>query len=142
MSLVFSYFILFAVAPICYAHLAAAQMSQFIKFDEMSETASSQGGSGGVTVAGAVPVQELPRLHKNVVNSMFFCWSSIRTGFISHGDAGLGILGGISNIPIDFNGSHGFDCWIFLRNSKTHILASANSNFMLFEERVLTALHP
>ena len=61
------------VAPICYAHLAAAQMSQFIKFDEMSETASSQGGSGGVTVAGAVPVQELPRLHKNVVKSMFFC---------------------------------------------------------------------
>ncbi|KAK9912338.1 hypothetical protein M0R45_036206 [Rubus argutus] len=61
------------VAPICYAHLAAAQMSQFVKFDEMSETASSQGGSGGVTVAGTVPVQELPKLHKNVVNSMFFC---------------------------------------------------------------------
>ncbi|XP_061993550.1 protein argonaute 4A-like [Rosa rugosa] len=58
------------VAPICYAHLAAAQMSQFIRFDEMSETASSQ---GSVTVAGDVPVQELPRLHKNVVNSMFFC---------------------------------------------------------------------
>ncbi|KAM5551204.1 protein argonaute 4A-like [Rosa sericea] len=61
------------VAPVCYAHLAAAQMSQFIKFDEISEAASSQGGSGGVTVAGAVPVQELPRLHKSVVNSMFFC---------------------------------------------------------------------
>ncbi|KAJ0959822.1 hypothetical protein J5N97_000473 [Dioscorea zingiberensis] len=61
------------VAPVCYAHLAAAQMSQFIKFDEISETASSQGGSGGVTVAGAVPVQELPRLHESVVNSMFFC---------------------------------------------------------------------
>ncbi|XP_004298218.1 PREDICTED: protein argonaute 4A-like [Fragaria vesca subsp. vesca] len=58
------------VAPVCYAHLAAAQMSQFIKFDEMSETGSSR---GGVTCAGPVPVQEIPRLHKNVVNSMFFC---------------------------------------------------------------------
>ncbi|KAL6130207.1 hypothetical protein ACLB2K_068588 [Fragaria x ananassa] len=61
------------VAPVCYAHLAAAQMSQFVKFNDMSETASSQGGSGGVTVAGAVPVQELPRLHIKVANSMFFC---------------------------------------------------------------------
>ncbi|KAM1124608.1 hypothetical protein ACFX11_040190 [Malus domestica] len=59
------------VAPICYAHLAAAQISQFIKFDEMSETASSHGG--GITVPGAVPVPELPKLHKNVINSMFFC---------------------------------------------------------------------
>lgn len=48
-------------------------MSQFVKFNDMSETASSQGGSGGVTVAGAVPVQELPRLHIKVANSMFFC---------------------------------------------------------------------
>lgn len=64
-------FLYTAVAPICYAHLAAAQISQFIKFDEMSETASSHGG--GVTVPGAVPVPELPKLHKNVINSMFFC---------------------------------------------------------------------
>ncbi|BFG20706.1 hypothetical protein CerSpe_069880 [Prunus speciosa] len=59
------------VAPICYAHLAAAQISQFIKFDDMSETSSSHGG--GVTVAGGVAVPELPRLHANVINSMFFC---------------------------------------------------------------------
>ncbi|TVU22668.1 hypothetical protein EJB05_32383, partial [Eragrostis curvula] len=58
------------VAPICYAHLAAAQVGQFIKFDELSETSSSQGGH---TSAGSVPVQELPRLHKNVSSSMFFC---------------------------------------------------------------------
>ncbi|PHT41000.1 Protein argonaute 4 [Capsicum baccatum] len=38
------------VAPICYAHLAAAQMAQFVKFDELSETSSSHGG-----VATAVP---------------------------------------------------------------------------------------
>jgi eukaryotic translation initiation factor 2C len=59
------------VTPICYAHLAAAQVGQFIKFDELSETSSSQGG--GHTSAGSVPVQQLPRLHKNVSSSMFFC---------------------------------------------------------------------
>lgn len=58
------------VAPICYAHLAATQVSQFIKFDESSETSS---GHGGVTAAGPVPVPELPRLHENVSSSMFFC---------------------------------------------------------------------
>ncbi|CAL4957224.1 unnamed protein product [Urochloa decumbens] len=58
------------VAPICYAHLAAAQVGQFIKFEEMSETSSSQGGH---TSAGSVPVQELPRLHEKVKSSMFFC---------------------------------------------------------------------
>lgn len=58
------------VAPICYAHLAAAQMSQFIKFDEMSDTSSSH---TGVTSTGSVPVPELPKLHGDVCNSMFFC---------------------------------------------------------------------
>ncbi|WVZ71614.1 hypothetical protein U9M48_020181 [Paspalum notatum var. saurae] len=55
------------VAPIYYAHLAAAQVGQFIKYEEMSETSSSHGGH---TSAGSVPVQELPRLHKNVRSSM------------------------------------------------------------------------
>ncbi|XP_024040771.1 protein argonaute 4A-like [Citrus clementina] len=32
------------VAPICYARLAATQMSQFIKFNEMSNTSSSHDG--------------------------------------------------------------------------------------------------
>ncbi|XP_016487831.1 protein argonaute 4A-like [Nicotiana tabacum] len=58
------------VAPICYAHLAAAQMSQFIKFDELSETSSSH---GGLTAVGGAPVLALPRLHRNVRSSMFFC---------------------------------------------------------------------
>ncbi|KAK3010746.1 hypothetical protein RJ639_011299 [Escallonia herrerae] len=58
------------VAPICYAHLAAAQMSQFVKFDELSETSSSH---GAITSAGGVPVPELPKLHPNVRSSMFFC---------------------------------------------------------------------
>jgi len=62
-----------AVAPICYAHLAAAQVGQFIKFDEMSETSSSHGEH---TSAGSVPVQELPRLHDKVRSSMFFCWAA------------------------------------------------------------------
>ncbi|KAA8514775.1 hypothetical protein F0562_017954 [Nyssa sinensis] len=55
------------VAPICYAHLAASQMSQFIKFDEMSDTSS------GHASASSVPVPQLPRLHHSVSSSMFFC---------------------------------------------------------------------
>lgn len=58
------------VAPICYAHLAAAQMAQFMKFDEHSETSSTH---GGLTSASAPLVPQLPRLHKQVINSMFFC---------------------------------------------------------------------
>lgn len=58
------------VAPICYAHLAATQMSQFMKFEDTSETSSSH---NGLTSAGAVPVPQLPKLQENVCNSMFFC---------------------------------------------------------------------
>ncbi|PIA35479.1 hypothetical protein AQUCO_03500087v1 [Aquilegia coerulea] len=58
------------VAPICYAHLAAAQMGQFIKFDDSSSDSSS---SHGITSAGPVPVAQLPRLHEKVRSSMFFC---------------------------------------------------------------------
>ncbi|XP_058220403.1 protein argonaute 16 [Rhododendron vialii] len=59
------------VAPICYAHLAAAQMGQFIKFEDFSETSS---GQKSLTTAGsAAAVPELPRLHKDVAGSMFFC---------------------------------------------------------------------
>uniref|UniRef100_A0A8R7VDU1 Protein argonaute 4B n=1 Tax=Triticum urartu TaxID=4572 RepID=A0A8R7VDU1_TRIUA len=47
------------VAPIMYAHLAAAQVGTFVKFEDMS--------------AGSIPVPELPRLHENVRSSMFFC---------------------------------------------------------------------
>ncbi|KVH87597.1 Argonaute/Dicer protein, PAZ [Cynara cardunculus var. scolymus] len=60
------------VAPICYAHLAATQVSQFIKYEDHSETSSSHGGTG-VTSAGAVPFVQLPKLQENVCNSMFFC---------------------------------------------------------------------
>lgn len=60
------------VAPICYAHLAATQMSQFMKFEDHSETSSSHGGTG-VTSAGAVAVPQLPKLQEAVANSMFFC---------------------------------------------------------------------
>ncbi|KAL8474253.1 hypothetical protein ACS0TY_030902 [Phlomoides rotata] len=52
------------VAPISYAHLAAKQVGQFIKLEDSSETSSGQTN---------VPVPELPRLHKNVAGSMFFC---------------------------------------------------------------------
>ncbi|XP_021902597.1 protein argonaute 4-like isoform X2 [Carica papaya] len=58
------------VAPVCYAHLAATQMGQFIKFEDASETSSSHGGT---TTAGAVAVPQLPRLKENVSSSMFFC---------------------------------------------------------------------
>ncbi|MQM02796.1 hypothetical protein Taro_035569 [Colocasia esculenta] len=55
------------VAPISYAHLAAAQVGSFLKFDEMSETSSSH---GGVSAAGSIPVPELPKLHEKVCSSM------------------------------------------------------------------------
>ncbi|VAH24077.1 unnamed protein product [Triticum turgidum subsp. durum] len=58
-------------APIAYAHLAAAQVGTFMKFEDMSDTSSSQGG--GHTSAGSAPVPELPRLHEKVRSSMFFC---------------------------------------------------------------------
>ncbi|KAL5719439.1 hypothetical protein ACHQM5_012217 [Ranunculus cassubicifolius] len=57
-------------APVYYAHLAAAQVGKFMKFDELSETSSSH---AGVTSGGPVAVPELPRLHDNVSSSMFFC---------------------------------------------------------------------
>ena len=56
-----------AVAPICYAHLAAAQMSQFLKFEDLSDKSSSHSGGGGPTVP------ELPVLEEKVRSSMFFC---------------------------------------------------------------------
>lgn len=69
MHLTVTTFIL-SVAPICYAHLAAAQVMQFIKFEDLSETSS---GRGSVTSSESIPVPELPRLHENVRSSMFFC---------------------------------------------------------------------
>lgn len=69
-ALILCSYIIGAVAPVCYAHLAATQIGQFIKFEETSETASSD---GGLTSAGAVPVPQLPRLQEKVCNSMFFC---------------------------------------------------------------------
>ncbi|KAL0875862.1 hypothetical protein Bca101_025567 [Brassica carinata] len=60
------------VAPICYAHLAAAQMGTVMKFEDMSlsETSSSH---GGITTSGAVPVPPMPKLNPDVASSMFFC---------------------------------------------------------------------
>ncbi|MFS8009326.1 putative Piwi domain, ribonuclease H-like superfamily [Helianthus anomalus] len=49
-------------APIWYAHQAAALMSQFVKSDT---TSNSSGGGGGFT--------QIPKLHENVCDSMFFC---------------------------------------------------------------------
>ncbi|GFQ08317.1 protein argonaute 4b, partial [Phtheirospermum japonicum] len=59
-----------AVAPVCYAHLAAKQMGQFLKFDDQSETSSEQ---KSMTTSGSICVPQLPRLHKDVAGSMFFC---------------------------------------------------------------------
>ncbi|KAG2396644.1 Protein argonaute 6 [Vigna angularis] len=48
------------VAPICYAHHAAAQIGRFLDVNDLSET-------------GLSSTAELPRLHKNIRSSMFFC---------------------------------------------------------------------
>ncbi|KAK8487735.1 hypothetical protein V6N12_030614 [Hibiscus sabdariffa] len=47
------------VAPICYAHLAASQLGQFMKFEDASETSSSH---GGVTAPGAIAVPQLSQI--------------------------------------------------------------------------------
>ncbi|KAK4408330.1 protein argonaute 4 [Sesamum angolense] len=58
------------VAPICYAHLAATQLGQWMKFEDASETSSSHNG----TAAGGAPaVTPMPKLKESVRNSMFFC---------------------------------------------------------------------
>ncbi|PWA66503.1 PAZ domain-containing protein [Artemisia annua] len=64
------------VAPICYAHLAAQQMSQFVKYDDMSDTASSHSGGAGGSGSGsggAAGFTQIPKLHEKVCRSMFFC---------------------------------------------------------------------
>ncbi|KAK2439745.1 protein argonaute [Trifolium repens] len=53
------------VAPIYYAHLAAAQIAQFIKFDDTKSLSSHNESTS------AVPT--LPPLHEQVTNTMFFC---------------------------------------------------------------------
>ncbi|KAH1107524.1 hypothetical protein J1N35_011292 [Gossypium stocksii] len=53
------------VAPICYTHLAASQLGQFIKFVDASETSSSH---GRVTTPRALYVPQLSRLKDNVSN--------------------------------------------------------------------------
>ncbi|XP_057431156.1 protein argonaute 16 isoform X2 [Lotus japonicus] len=55
------------VAPIHYAHHAAAQMRQVLNFDNLSETSSN------LDSEGVVSIPELPRLHSNVKSTMFFC---------------------------------------------------------------------
>ncbi|XP_011626455.1 protein argonaute 4A isoform X2 [Amborella trichopoda] len=61
------------VSPISYAHLAATQMQHILKAsDDSSETSSIRSGGGG-TSTEAVQVPELPKLHKAVSQSMFFC---------------------------------------------------------------------
>lgn len=56
------------MAPIYYAHLAARQMAQLVKFEDPSETSPA-----GISSAEKVPLPELPRLHEEVESSMFFC---------------------------------------------------------------------
>ncbi|MFS7921905.1 putative post-transcriptional gene silencing PAZ-Argonaute family [Helianthus anomalus] len=58
------------VAPVSYAHLAARQMGQFIKFEDLNETASEK---DSMTSVGSIPVPKLPKLDEDVEDSMFFC---------------------------------------------------------------------
>ncbi|KAL3620305.1 Protein argonaute-4 [Castilleja foliolosa] len=55
------------VAPILYAHLAATQLGQWMKYEDKSETSSSHNGTA------APAVTPMPALKENVRNSMFFC---------------------------------------------------------------------
>ncbi|XP_073272774.1 protein argonaute 4-like [Primulina huaijiensis] len=57
------------VAPICYAHLAASQLGQWMKFEDASETSSSHNGTAP---GGGPAVPQMPKLEEKVRNSMFF----------------------------------------------------------------------
>ncbi|KAH9675039.1 protein argonaute 4A [Citrus sinensis] len=57
-------------APVRYAHLAAAQFSQFMKFDDLSEISSSPGGQ---TSSGHAHVPALPKLHENHLDLELCC---------------------------------------------------------------------
>ncbi|XP_062009364.1 protein argonaute 4A-like [Rosa rugosa] len=56
--------------------VSIAQVMQFMKFEDLSETSSS--GRVSVTTSESIPVPELPRLHEKVRGSMFFCLSDCR----------------------------------------------------------------
>nr|ATG34093.1 argonaute 16 [Suaeda salsa] len=58
------------VAPIAYAHHAARQVGQFVKVNEHLKNGSE---NNGVTSTGDIVVPELPSLHHNVKDTMFFC---------------------------------------------------------------------
>ncbi|CAN7140562.1 unnamed protein product [Brassica rapa subsp. narinosa] len=60
----------FAVAPVMYAHLAAAQMSTAVKFEDSSETSSRH---GGITTSEAELVPPMPKLNANVASSIEGC---------------------------------------------------------------------
>ncbi|CDP09668.1 unnamed protein product [Coffea canephora] len=66
----FCFIPIFSVASICYAHLAASQLGQWMKFEDTPEISSSH---GEVSHAESHLVPELPRRKENVCNSMFFC---------------------------------------------------------------------
>ncbi|KAL0751030.1 hypothetical protein Bca101_033033 [Brassica carinata] len=60
------------VAPICYAHLAAAQMGTVMKSEDMSLSERSS-IHDGITRSGEAPVPPMPMLNSYVASSMFFC---------------------------------------------------------------------
>ncbi|KAK6928956.1 Piwi domain, partial [Dillenia turbinata] len=60
------------VAPISYAHLAAKQVSQFLKFDDVSDSSSSNGSETNPS-NGGMALQQLPRMNTYLKGSMFFC---------------------------------------------------------------------
>uniref|UniRef100_M4CDR8 5-methyltetrahydropteroyltriglutamate--homocysteine S-methyltransferase n=1 Tax=Brassica campestris TaxID=3711 RepID=M4CDR8_BRACM len=57
-------------APVMYAHLADAQMSTAVKFEDSSETSSRH---GGITTSEAELVPPMPKLNANVASSIEGC---------------------------------------------------------------------
>ena len=68
----YCFFVVVAVAPICYAHLAAAQMGTVMKSEDMSLSERSS-IHDGITRSGEAPVPPMPMLNSYVASSMFFC---------------------------------------------------------------------
>lgn len=67
------YGVIYTVPPAYYAHLAAFRARYYMEND-VDVRAANEGGEGGA----AAQFRQLPKIHENVSEVMFYCWRSIQ----------------------------------------------------------------
>ena len=75
----FCFIPIFSVASICYAHLAASQLGQWMKFEDTSEISSSH---GEVSHAGFVPCFRVRRDLLSIISVYFSLFNTKLCSFI------------------------------------------------------------